>query len=355
MGSFTGKKISMDLRNLRSVRQLGGDFMDNFIRGNIRFSFTRDLRNDLTRPEHRKIAAATERFNGLFHGDKRILRREVCNWNLLENEKVSDLNYLPDVQTSVHLTMLFDDKDVMTHANLMDGRTLNYFADSDSRFFRFVKGKQFETISVHLGYSALELEKHPADKHSMPKSAPLGRETVMSRAVRGLAALQDNLKGAGYHGQLLFETLDYQTDIIDGVRRSAYEHVTDPGLIRDVRLVTGYGLLLDAAHLLISANNLGYKDPTGYVAEILSGQPENFKYLHVAVPSMTKVRWLDMHRPFHSTISTKEGIGILDIVNYLVKSRGDNVDITINFETPSETVHLDAMAMALALREVLGF
>ncbi|MBU0672672.1 MAG: DUF692 domain-containing protein, partial [Candidatus Margulisbacteria bacterium] len=274
MKTPVSQKVAQHLSTARRTTVLPPRVLDSLAQANIRFSYTRDLRR----------ANSNQNFTRLFQNDPRLVRREIVNWNLAEKEDKASPNYMPDEQTSVHLTMLFDAADKNTFCNLANPEAMDYLTDAHSRFFRFMRVRDFESVSLHLGFAAEELTKDPLDLHSVPQSKVLSRLEMMAHTLYSLLGLKRNLDEVGYSGKLLIETLDYQVDRVGEEDVSAYEHITDPGFLAEVLGRTGYGLLFDAAHLLISAENMGYAGHLQYVEAMLGGKGEDLHEIHLAVP-----------------------------------------------------------------------
>jgi len=57
----------------------------------------------------------------------------------------------------------------------------------------------------------------------------------------------------------------------------------------------------------------------------------------------------------HESLERIEGEKVLSIIGQLLRSRDPGRPLTFNFETPAETVHLDAIALVLFIKDILGF
>ncbi len=115
-----------------------------------------------------------------------------------------------------------------------------------------IERTQSPWLSLHLGFSAEVV--HFRD-HMLPVSRVIDREECLRRMI-------DAVGFAGRHLNVpvLIENLDYCPE-------GAYEHVCEPAFIREVVDTTGCGLLLDLAHLQVSADWLGYS-AEGYAAQL---------------------------------------------------------------------------------------
>lgn len=97
-------------------------------------------------------------------------------------------------------------------------------------------------FSLHLGFAS-EIVRF--DGHMLPVSPPLARETLLERIVSNLRRARELCPVP-----LLVENLDYCPE-------GAYEHVCDPGLIREVFEEVDCGLLLDIGHLQVTSSWFG--------------------------------------------------------------------------------------------------
>jgi uncharacterized protein (UPF0276 family) len=97
-------------------------------------------------------------------------------------------------------------------------------------------------FSLHLGFAS---ERVRFEGHMLPESVPLDRDTLFERIVANVRRAKERVPIP-----LLLENLDYCPE-------GAYEHVCDPVFIRAVLEATDTGLLLDLAHLQVSASWFG--------------------------------------------------------------------------------------------------
>ena len=98
-------------------------------------------------------------------------------------------------------------------------------------------------FSLHLGFST---EAVRFDGHMLPSSPVLDRATCFERMAEAVEFGVRHLDVP-----VLIENLDYCPE-------GAYEHICHPRFIRDIVETTGCWLLLDLAHLQVSADWLGY-------------------------------------------------------------------------------------------------
>lgn len=352
----TPKALARQFERSKNMSSFEPRVIDALAAAGIRIGFTRDLRINLKDPANAKYAIAAEKYSALFCADPRIIRREIVNWNLADQEDIGSPYHLPDDQTQIHCTLLYNGVDsAPVFSNLVNPSTGNYFVDANSWLYRFIQRRGFESVSTHLAYSAEKIKADPFDKHSVPDSPVLPRAEVLRRVLDCLSGLKTNLNTVGYNGSILIETLDYAADKIGGKKVSAYEHVTRPDFLSEVIRRTGLGLLLDVAHLLISAENYQYSDSLAYVAEMLGGRADLLREIHIAVPEQAGTRWLDSHWSLFGHLGSGETDKILNILKYLVLSKPAAQPVYLNFESPAETAHLDAIFLVLFLREIMGF
>ncbi|HVX30520.1 MAG TPA: DUF692 family protein, partial [Nitrolancea sp.] len=131
-------------------------------------------------------------------------------------------------------------------------------------------------FSLHLGFSS---ERVRFDGHMLPESPVLDRATCLERMIDAVGFARRYLDVP-----LLIENLDYCPE-------GAYEHVCEPAFITEVVSATDCDLLLDLAHLQVSADWLGYS-PEVY-AELLP--LDRVVEVHVSSPRRSGERLDDVH------------------------------------------------------------
>jgi uncharacterized protein (UPF0276 family) len=131
-------------------------------------------------------------------------------------------------------------------------------------------------FSLHLGFSS---ERVRFDGHMLPESPMLDRATCLERMTAAVGFAQRHLDVP-----MLIENLDYCPE-------GAYEHVCEPAFITEVVRVTGCDLLLDLAHLQVSADWLGYS-PEAYAALL---PLERVVEVHLSSPRLSGERLGDVH------------------------------------------------------------
>jgi hypothetical protein len=108
-------------------------------------------------------------------------------------------------------------------------------------------------LSLHLGFSTAEVR---FEEHMLPEGPVLAREELFDRIVSNIRSAT-----AYVNKPLALENLDYCPE-------GAYEHICDPDFISAVLDTTGTELLLDLAHLRVTASWFGV-DPF----EMLNAMP----------------------------------------------------------------------------------
>jgi uncharacterized protein (UPF0276 family) len=120
-------------------------------------------------------------------------------------------------------------------------------------------------LSLHLGFSAEQVQ---FDDGMRPRSPVLDAATTRERIVAAARYVHERLSVP-----LLLENLDYTSG-------GAYEHICDAGFIAEVIEAVDCGLLLDLAHLQVSAAAFGL-EPREYMRRL---PLERVVELHVSSP-----------------------------------------------------------------------
>lgn len=131
-------------------------------------------------------------------------------------------------------------------------------------------------FSLHLGFSS---ERVRFAGHMLPESAILDRATCLERMTAAV-----RLAGRHLDRPLLIENLDYCPE-------GAYEHVCEPAFIAEVVGATGCHLLLDLAHMQVSADWLGYS-PEAFAESL---PLDRVVEIHVSSPRYSGERLDDLH------------------------------------------------------------
>lgn len=141
---------------------------------------------------------------------------------------------------------------------------------------RALKITQSPWFSLHLGFST-ELVRF--ENHMLPASAVLDRSTCQERMIDAVSFACRNL-----NVPVLIENLDYCPE-------GAYEHVCDPKFIAGIVEASGCGLLLDLAHLQVSADWLGFA-PEEYASQL---PMDRVVEVHLSSPRRVGVHLDDGH------------------------------------------------------------
>jgi uncharacterized protein (UPF0276 family) len=131
-------------------------------------------------------------------------------------------------------------------------------------------------FSLHLGFSS---ERVRFEGHMLPESSVLDRATCLTRMIDAVGFAREHLDVP-----LLIENLDYCPE-------GAYEHLCEPAFIAEVVDATGCDLLLDLAHLQVSADWFGYA-AEAYAALL---PLDRVVEVHVSSPRRSGERLDDVH------------------------------------------------------------
>lgn len=107
-------------------------------------------------------------------------------------------------------------------------------------------------LSVHLGFSTEDVR---FDAHMLPEGPVLSQDLLFDRFVHNIREVRRHIAQP-----LLLENLDYCPE-------GAYEHICDPAFISAVVEATDTELLLDLAHLRVTASWFG-RDPMEMLLEL---------------------------------------------------------------------------------------
>lgn len=293
--------------------------------------------------------------------DPFLIQREIKAWFHLEKEIEKSCFHLPDYQTHVHVESILDDHSVLTPLNLCDPRVMRTIQNPETALYKFIENHiQIPSISLHLGYSSEQLRINSdsfsgklRDNHFIPDSAILSRDEVMERLIASLGAFKENSGNAGFAGDLLLEVLRYNSS----ENGSVCEYLTEPEFIDTIISETGYGLILDTAHLMITAMHKGYPTCTSYVKKFLCNHTllSAIREIHISVPSTSCGYWYDSHLSFSDTLDRPENRLILDVIYSIVcaKFKADNpTPLVINFETPVKTWYKDLQIIIEHLQSI---
>jgi len=339
-----------------SYKKLPSSVIDGLAQQKLRIGFVRDLGQDLSLPENGALADANERFMVLFQGERAVIHREVVSWNWLMGERMGTNCWLSDAQTSLNLKYLYDNLNGQSClCNLACPETGQSFADPNSFLYRTMESRNYAGLSLPLGVASENVRFDFSGGCFVPVMPIIEKYQMMRRTLDILANIKINLKDTDFKGELMIEVLGYQPAPVPGKGESAFEYVTDPEFVAEVLSRSGWRVLFDVAHLLISAGNMGYKTPLEYVEKMMASPGrQSLREIRLTVPQRRGMRWVDSRRPFFK-LNTPESADVVSTLEYLILNRSKDAPLTINFGTPAETVDQDAFLLVLFLREVLGF
>lgn len=333
---------------------------------NTRISFTHDIRTGPLADASRQKGAAD--FEALF-GDRgnKLMGREIVNWNLAERRNPA---CLPDAQTTLHIIYLYnkagDETDKGFQMNLCNTTdTLPYIANRDSFLYGFLKGREFDGISVHIGYSAANVQRLDytigytgMTNHIQVPAANeeiLSETLTMSRMVQSLECFQSQIRSTGFKGFIAAENNNFETGPDDN-GACAYDHITSPEFIGRLADTASLDLLLDISHLMVACGNKWKIDPADYAAKILEGRQDRLKEVHLCVPSVQQIhgreQFTDSHFPFYNTLDSDITRKSLEILFNIVRDRSAGRPLILNFESATDTAYLDAVAVCTYLQEM---
>ena len=286
---------------------------------------------DIVKPGSQEIADGLVSFNKIFEISRTKTRRSIeasCE-DISRAQAIAASPFRKEIDITYHMKRIGE-----TIINLASEKSIGVIENPDSELYQIVKILKPEYISLHLGWSAEEIELGTEQNllPDRPKSPVLERGILLDRITKNLISLQKNLKKAGYNKPILIETLNYSNS-------GAYEHVTDPDFVKEVLRRTGARLLIDCAHVLVSAKNMGGYNPDEYMKYVKALVSEEtiglVDEIHLSVPEVVSPsHYEDMHRPLYSnTVPAREVIEILRYILTLRAEKGITRPITVNFET----------------------
>lgn len=261
-----------------------------------------------------------------------LLQRETNAYELFGKEpRTNNPLYFPDENTNYHAKDVVGDNGKPILINFVSPELRPYILNEVPSYYEALSPHPgLASISFHLGFASTGIGAH--HNHNIATTSVLQKDAVMGRCIEGLTAFKDNIRALGYKGPLLFETLDFHAQ----KGGSCYKYVTDPDFIRDVREKTGFGLLLDPAHMLIAAKHKNL-DPFEYVDGILKGaDPASIREIHLSMPRHYKTGWSDIHHSFYGNLRREEAGLALSMFAYIFARKRDSgfaSPTTINLET----------------------
>lgn len=318
-----------------------------------RISFSVTIKNPLAPATSQQIAGFSQ-FKKYLGDDPVLIQREVSKWSRLDEETPDQPFYLEDARTNLHFRGFegFTD-DRKEFDNLVDPAVLDILRDNRSLVYNFLNcHPALASVSFHIGAAAEKITSD-AEENLMPLSNVLSSYLVSQRINLALESFMTWTQRNHFRGQILLENLDYHRS---PERPSAYEYVTEPEFMAEIYRKTGAGLLVDVAHLLVSAGNL-QKDSWLYYSDLIwRVNLASLREIHLSLPKRKGQNWLDKHRPFWGNSKSPEAKIVLGLFKDLLEKRNlqPNPDpLLINLETPLETAALDLTIVADFVRRVL--
>jgi len=285
---------------------------------------------DIVKPGTREIADGLASFNRIFDISRTKTRRSIeASCGDIDSAKAIAASPLrKEIDITYHVKKVGE-----TIINLAK-ESIGAIEDPNSELYQIIKTLKPEQVSLHLGWSAEEIELGTEQNllPDKPLSPVLERDILLDRITKNLITLQKNLKKAGYDKPILIETLNYCDS-------GAYEHVTEPGFVKEVLKRTGARLLIDCAHVLVSAKNRKDHKPEEYMEYMKALVNEEtiglVDEIHLSVPEVVSPsHYKDMHSPLYSdTVPAREVREILRYILMLRAEKGITRPITINLET----------------------
>jgi hypothetical protein len=175
--------------------------------------------------------------------------------------------------------------------NLANPEVFRQLEQNNNDVYRVFEILQPMLCSFHGGFACEVLGVCDPDQHNEARSPVLPREEVLSRLIRSVRTAQDRLctLGLAEPKNLLIENLDFRNT-------GAYDHVTEGPFLAELLAATGASLLLDLAHLMITAHSRQI-DTFTLLAETAPSL-ENLREIHVCAPAVSGTELWDINRPF---------------------------------------------------------
>jgi uncharacterized protein len=195
--------------------------------------------------------------------------------HLIDQHNFRQIPYIQAHEYHMPQKLLEDTFPVLFHDSrgIVEEDFLSHF-DSISSFlnennvsvFSFDFGPAAETVDVE-------------DYYFIPKTKILEVNQIKDIVASKIAYMKQR-----YQGTLAFENLNY-------FPFSAYQHVCEPNVIRDIVLDNNVEMVLDIAHAVISAKNFDMS-PLDYIMEL---PLESVVEIHLSKPGCLNGVWRDFH------------------------------------------------------------
>lgn len=220
-----------------------------------------------------------------------------------------------------------------TTLNLVSDRTKEIISDENSELYRAFDFLNPFVVSFHLGFSSKLVGTQGIDSHNYAISEVLSESEVFESITESLNIISEMLRKRGYNGEMLIENLDYHPT-------GAYEYICEPEFISKIARRTGYKVLLDLAHTIISSHALEM-DVIDFIEKI---GIDLIYEVHVNSPLHEDGKWYDLNEPFYNNEEGKE------IIEYLIER---NDAILLNIECEKEIAQQIKILMEMVWRSEL--
>ena len=165
------------------------------------------------------------------------------------------------------------------------------FMDYFDEILPFLNDNNFECFSFDIGPASAFVKTE--NYYYISESEPLSKGEILKLSKQRLSYVKDR-----FNGFVALENLNY-------FPTTAYSHVCDPGFFAKVVRENDVYCILDIAHAMISAHNLGI-DWQDYFMQM---PLERVKEIHLSAHGMVDGKWRDLHhRPNKETYKILEFI-----------------------------------------------
>jgi len=255
---------------------------------------------------------------------------ELKHMGLINEERIAELRPLADMFT-LHLQYLERQGKPYNTMNLVDPKD-RAAIEGDDQISNALSVLSPALISVHCGFSALEIGSAPPDDNNYAVTPVLPRAEVFADISKTLDLAWGCFKTRGYGQKVLIENLDYRPPCGLGYG-SAYEHVCEPDFILELLKKDHVGSLLDIAHSVIAGNNLspGFL-PWDFARSLYASG--KLVQMHLNSPKMEDGQLLDMHLPFYESDAVVSTLFAILCLHNTDHARTEPLFITVEPSAP---------------------
>ncbi len=279
---------------------------------------------------------------------------EIKHLGLIDAERMAELRDITDTFT-LHLQYLSRPGKAYNTLNMVDPADRGAIK-GDVQIANAFSQLRPKLVSVHCGFSAVEIGTAPPDDHNFAVTRVLSRSETATGIKDTLNIAAGCFAGMEYRSPILIENLDYRPGDPGLGMGGAYEHVCEPDFIFEVlRGNPNVCSLLDVAHGIIAAANLHVKYKINDLAAKLYESGALYQ-LHLNAPKRDDGGMLDMHLPFYKDTEVVQTLLTVMRLHKANVSRETPLFITIepkvsDCETdPFNTVYLQGMELLKLLR-----